>query len=255
MRYFLFNCFLALFFSAISISQAALNSDDNGLDPGKTGGAFQVAADGSAGYAIPIKSPPGTAGMQPSVSLSYNSQAPSGTMGPGWSINGYSIITRGPKNLVTDGAVDGINFNRKDALFLDGIRLIPIDLASDGSYVEYRKEIDDHTRIRGYGVADSGHDKFHVWTKGGRIKSFGFSPDSTPRRANGTPILWLCNRIEDTSGNYLEYKYEQHSGGDYNLLRVNYTGNQGAGVMPYASIRFEYEKLENVQTTQGKACR
>jgi RHS repeat-associated protein len=235
-----------------SDSQLLVAEQVNLVDPGSTVGAFQVAADGSSGYTIPIKCPPGTAGMKPSIALSYNSQAPTGTMGPGWSINGYSLITRGPKNLVTDGIVDGVNFDKSDALFLDGTRLIPVEAPSDQAFIEYRKEIDDHTRVRGYGNDANGHTNFRVWTKGGSIRLFGFSADSTPRRADGTPILWLCNQIEDTAGNFIAFKYEQHDGGDYNLSRVDYTGNANANLAPYASIVLEYENLADIETTQGK---
>src|SRR4029077_19406360 len=136
------------------------------IDPGTIDGSFDVGPQGSAVYTIPIKSPPGTAGMVPKLALTYNSQAGPGVMGPGWSIAGYSIITRGPKNLERDGVVSGVQFDKTDALYLDGARLIPVEERRDGS-IEYRPEIDDYSRIRGYGDRPGGHDYFKVWTKSG----------------------------------------------------------------------------------------
>src|ERR1700682_2977901 len=112
----------------------AAESEDS---PGAVDGSFSVGPQGSASYAVPIICPPGTAGMVPQLALTYNSQAGPGVMGPGWSIAGYSIITRGPKNLDRDGIVAGAQFDSTDALFLDGVRLIPVQRATDDSYVEY----------------------------------------------------------------------------------------------------------------------
>jgi RHS repeat-associated protein len=224
----------------------------NPIAPGTIGGTFDVGAQGSAAYTIPIKAPPGTAGMLPKLALSYNSQAGPGVMGPGWSISGYSIITRGPKNLERDGVVSGAIFDKTDALYLDGARLIPVSKAPDHSFTEYRPEIDDYSRIRGYGDGAKGHEYFQVWTKAGLTLTFGGTRESSPPRQDGTPFLWMCRRIEDTLGNYILFSYELHPGGDYNLKQVAYTGNEKARVEPYAFIDFEYEHLREVETTDGK---
>jgi RHS repeat-associated protein len=187
--------------------------------------------------------------MAPKLALSYNSQAGPGVAGPGWSISGYSIITRGPMNLERDGVVAGARFDSSDALYLDGARLIPVERTD--AYVEYRPEIDDYSRVRGYGHGDKGHENFTVWTKAGLILSFGKTADSRPMRQDAAPFLWMCNQIQDTLGNYITFTYELFPGGDYNLKRVDYTGNAAANLKPYASVEFDYQALKDIPTTQG----
>ncbi|MFP5344073.1 MAG: SpvB/TcaC N-terminal domain-containing protein [Gammaproteobacteria bacterium] len=66
---------------------------------GATPGSFNVDDQGAANYTIPIQAPPGTAGMQPNLSLQYNSQSGNGLLGMGWSLGGFSVIHRCPRKL------------------------------------------------------------------------------------------------------------------------------------------------------------
>jgi len=61
-------------------------------------GAQEVSADGTVTYSIPIELPAGRAGMNPSFSLAYNSNAGNGTVngiaGIGWVLGGLPAISR-----------------------------------------------------------------------------------------------------------------------------------------------------------------
>jgi len=53
-----------------------------------------VNYDGSVSYTIPIKLPPGIKGVQPNLSLDYNSEKPNAKLGIGWSLSGLPEISR-----------------------------------------------------------------------------------------------------------------------------------------------------------------
>lgn len=94
---------------------------------GATPGAFAVSPSGAATYSIPIFVPPGTNGMQPQLSLSYNSQGGNGLVGMGWSIGGLSVIHRCGATIATDGFKGGVNYDTNDKFCLDGERLIWVE--------------------------------------------------------------------------------------------------------------------------------
>src|SRR5439155_6703407 len=63
---------------------------------GATAGELGVSPSGSASYAIAIAVPPGTTGLQPKITLQYDSLAGNGPAGMGWSIGGLATLTRCP---------------------------------------------------------------------------------------------------------------------------------------------------------------
>ena len=54
---------------------------------GGIAGAFNVSALGAANYTLPLFTPSGINGLQPSLTVAYNSQSDNGIMGVGWSLN------------------------------------------------------------------------------------------------------------------------------------------------------------------------
>lgn len=93
-----------------------------------TPGSFAVSPSGAATYTIPIQVPPGTAGMQPSLALTYNSQAGNGLSWMGWSLLGLSAIHRCPATIDQDGFAGSLNYDANDRFCLDGERLIRINI-------------------------------------------------------------------------------------------------------------------------------
>ncbi|MGJ5181849.1 RHS repeat-associated core domain-containing protein [Bradyrhizobium oligotrophicum] len=225
---------------------------------GTIGGSFDVSLSGTSTYTIPIRVAPGAAGTEPKLALTYDSQAPAGSLGAGWSVTGISTIARGPKTRFVDGVVEGVDLSDNDALYLDGQRLIPIKKTGSGPgrRIEFRKEIDDQSQIIQLGT-DISSSRFVVRTKGGLTILFdGDTPSFATGGTNnsrvmfpgGPTFLLAASRIIDTAGNFIQFEYNQGDG-DYDVARVYYTahgslsetGDLTVDRNPFAVVTFEYE--------------
>ena len=228
------------------------SSSGSGQPAGTTPGAFQVSANGAASYSIPIQVSPGSVGMAPALALNYNSQVGNGLMGMGWSLGGLSAITRCPKTLVQDSVKGNVNLDNNDRFCLDGQRLMAIAGVYGGDGTEYRTEIESFSKIISYknGTSGTGPTWFKVWTKSGQIFEYGNTADSrieAPGQA--TVLTWAANKTSDTKGNYLTFIYvEDNPNAQYYPSRIDYTGNAGAGLSPYNSMRFAYQNRPDIES-------
>jgi Salmonella virulence plasmid 65kDa B protein/Insecticide toxin TcdB middle/N-terminal region len=238
------------------LATSTLQAQTATIVAGTPPGQFGVSSGGSASYTIPISVPPGVAGMQPSLALSYNSQGGSGLVGMGWNLGGLSSITRCPRTKGQDGVRGSVNFDDNDRYCLDGQRLI----LSSGTYgqanAEYRTEMEGFSKIVSLSRAGNGAASFKVWTKGGQIMEYGNTADSrieavpatgtTPTWPNTTVRVWALNKITDVKGNYLTVSYtEDATNGVYRPARIDYAGNATAGTPTHSSVRFTYVALAN----------
>jgi len=235
------DCFSLLFllFAAFFAHPGLASTSEVGATPG----SFRVSESGAAIYTIPIVVPPGTAGMAPNLSLTYNSQSGNGILGMGWSLEGLSGIYRCPASIAQDGFKGGINFDGNDRYCLDGQRLVVVSGTYGADGTEYRTETESYARIISYGTAGSGPAWFKVWTKPGQIAEYGNSDDSRIEAQGRADVRqWSVNKISDTKGNYWTAIYnEDNTNGEAYVSRVDYTGNAAAELTPYNSIHFHYE--------------
>ena len=217
---------------------------DNGV-VGAIGGTVNVSALGGAVYSIPIEVLPGKDGMQPTLSVTYNSQAGNGLLGYGWNLTGISSITRCGRTIYhdltsTNDAVDYTN----DRFMLDGQRLLSIsnNKTYGQSGCEYRTEVDNISKIKSYGGDGQNPEKFKVWTKDGLLIEYGYTANSQLNYRNDTVAMWMINKISDYNGNYMIYHYHTTT----NSCRIDYIEYTGcSNVQPMYKVRFNYIDRED----------
>jgi RHS repeat-associated protein len=190
---------------------------------GDTPGTFDVSSDGAAQYSIPLWVPPGRAGMQPEVTVRYNSRSPDGELGVGFSNSAESMITRCPANTAQDGYSSRAGFSAIDPKFcLDGLRLILVS-GNGGNGSVYRLERDTLAKITKFGASDGNPDSFEVRLKDGRILTYGgddadWDADvydhtvSPPQLLFRQHYAWSLKQVRDraggdTIGNNMIYSY------------------------------------------------
>ena len=215
---------------------------DKTLEVGTTEGAFNVSLIGAATYDVNIDLPPGTAGMQPSLSVSYNSNAGDGIMGMGWNISSLSAISRVPKTIDPDGVIQEVQFNDNDALALDGNRLVSI------SSTEYRTSVETFTKITV--LSSGGTTYFQAETKDGITIEFGGTADSRLMHSadESKVIAYFINKVSDKNGNYYTYTYfNNRTTGEFRLQKIDYTANDNANISAYNTVQFIYEQKTNAQ--------
>jgi RHS repeat-associated protein len=196
--------------------------DNFGWTPGK----FSVTEDGAAQYNVPLWVPAGRGKVTPQLSLTYNSRAGNGLLGVGWSLSGMSIISWCANTIAQDGYTDGGHFDGTGALCLNGTRLVPIS-PEWSPQREYRTEQESFTKIIGFETQDNVPDYFKVYTKDGKVLTFGGTAEarvqpylllSNPSlaQAPGAPratTAWVLDRVEDRNGNAATIGYT-HTEGD-----------------------------------------
>lgn len=209
---------------------------------GKVADALEVTPMGQLSYEIPIPTLPGTAGMKPTLSVSYSSSTKDGLLGYGTDLAGLSVISRAPSDIMHDGSCRAIDFTDYDHFTLDGQRLMRF-YHSTSSETEYRTENNIFSRIVLHGkyTRPSG---FTVRTKSGLRYEYVPVSVALGDASSDSTLFWVVTRVCDTAGNYYSVTYSGDAAtNDFYPSRIDYTGNESAGLAPYASIRFEY--MEN----------
>jgi RHS repeat-associated protein len=180
------------------------------------GGAYDnIDSSGAYRTAVPIEVPL-FHGLEPSLSLVYNSNAGNDWIGVGWNLAGYSIIRRASPG-------KGVpRYDNSDVFLLDGLELIPCTseikspsckYPAPGNYVPYTTKIESFQRIA-YNVPG----KWYIWTKTGTKLTYTANIFSVGS--------WRLSKVEDTLGNSVAYEswYDSNGqpSGHYYLDTIKY---------------------------------
>ena len=201
------------------VPQVVSTSDD---PVGTISGQFNVSPMGGATYTIPLEVPKGISGMEPQISITYNSQAGNGIVGYGCNISGISTITRNSRDIYHDGAAHGIGYTPEDAFSLDGQRLMVTQPQNGSDSVVYCLEQSPFTRIVLHG-ANSNQSWFTVESPDGMIYNYSVRQLGYGS-GQGSVNAWYLSRVENTIGNRIDYTYNIQ-GSDVYLNSINYGGN------------------------------
>ena len=232
----------------INLIIATSYAQNTSLPVGTIPGSADVTAMGAATYNIPIEVVPGTQGVQPNLSVAYNSMAGTGILGNHWDLVGLSVITRVGQNTFLDQRSTSVSMRYFDRFELDGNRLIcsdPTYYGSNGTL--YQPEFEDFSKIYSYGTVGFGPEYFIVYHDDGSVVEYGNTADSKQRLSNGI-YSWYVNKITDINGNYMTFSYG-YSGSEIWIDHIDYTGNTVAGLTPYARVSFTYDTYTQIGST------
>jgi RHS repeat-associated protein len=214
---------------------------------GFTPGEFSVDPTGAATYRMPLKVPPGTAGMQPDLALLYHSRAGNGQLGVGWSVAGLSAIRRCPAIRDAEAVTHagGVTLSSSDRFCLDGqpLRHQSGSYGADGTL--YFTELHSFQHVRSYGLTNGAPTRFVVTDRAGLTRHYGQSSNSritSVGATSGVPIVWALSRIEDKHGNFITFHYgHDTTHGEYWPTEIRWSNNlsqvMGRVVFSYSNAR------------------
>jgi hypothetical protein len=207
---------------------------------GSIPGQFAVSPTGAATYTIPIECPAGINGIQPNISLVYNSQSGNGIAGWGWGLSGLSSISVGAKTIFSEQGVSGVDLSQKRSYYLDGNLLV----LSSGVYGEigavYLTENNTYTKIHQVASPNNDVPVFTLTTKDGSIREYAriVKPPYSQHA-----LHWLLSKVSDSNGNSINYHYLINSQGTQTVLeKIEYTAN--GSINPALKILFSYEEKQ-----------
>ena len=187
---------------------------------------------GAASYSYPIQVPPGRAGLQPTVGLSYSSaslrgviqKASFGNVATGWSLNEISIMRTGIEN-----GASWWNYPNNYRLTVNGVGGRLISTGSENGVDVFRVEDQPQFKVYNYGgqhlideEATNGNTYWVIKDGSGTQYRLGYTDTSYSYQEadsndeGSTPehrdiIAWHVDTITDAYGNQITYDYLRHT--------------------------------------------
>ena len=211
-------------------------------------------AQGDANLSYPIEIPSGRGGMQPELSVNYNSSNNNGWMGLGWNIATPSIEidTRwGSPTFDALTETEIYTYQGEQLLLKSGSSFYlanktnPITRISNGVF--YERVEGAFNKIQRVGSSPANY-SWTVTDKSGTISTYG-TADAFLTNNTGNIVRWLLKKVQDVNGNYMEYFYTTKTfagstidgGKQIYLQRIEYT--------KHASLPSSYSVIFNKTTS------
>jgi len=189
----------------------------------------QVTANGSTTYSVPIECAPGRAGVQPSITLVYNSLAGNGVLGFGWGIGGLSAINRTTSNFYFDGSIKPTEMTASAKFVLDGTQLL-----QTGATTTSRSFVPEQGNVRIEAYMNGTVTKyFKVWFSNGSTAIYGYDTNSVNK------LSYPITLMTDVKGNTIKFTYEE-ANNHYYIKEIKY-GSSKTIVNDFALIKFFYK--------------
>ncbi|UOG63005.1 hypothetical protein MAL04_11365 [Leptospira noguchii] len=190
---------------------------------------------GGVNLSVPIHTPPGRAGIEPKLNLSYSSTGGDGWLGVGWSL-GLGSITRTPE-------YGALYYDARDSFTWNGTRLIKVSGSTTSENGTYRPEIasEDLVVLKLTNIESGGI--WEVLDSSGTKTIYGESNASriyNPAIPSQT-YSWYLSKTEDKNGNYLQASYDNSEYSEKRnlyLKEIRYTGNSKSGLSARQYVKF-----------------
>lgn len=192
-----------------------------------------VTSAGGVTYSVPVACAPGRNGLQPNISLSYNSMGGNGPAGTGWGISGLSSITRVSFNRYYNGYTAPMQLNTSDPFVLDGTRIL--STSTSGQFETEQGNIKVVPVLYGSAVA-----YFNVYYPDGKTAVYGFTSNQNNQ------LFYPVTKITDILGNVMEFSYITR-GNHYYINTITYGKNNSFA--HYANITFTYKTRPDITNT------
>src|SRR5699024_1934146 len=235
---------------------------------------------GIASTSFPIKLPAGRNGMQPQLSIDYNSEAGNGWLGKGWDLSFLSIsvdnrwgvaeyhssqetevYTLDGQELVLKNGSEYTNAHRKEGMGRTTNRIFY--LRKEGGYLEITRHGSNPSNYW-WSVTDTeGYTRYY-----GGVSALDRSSVLSQSLSSGPIGQWALVRMEDPYGNSIDYSYTKNnvtlkpgvSAQEFYLDQISYTRH--ANAENYYEVNFirdartapqvQTYSLRNDKQTQGR---
>ncbi len=188
---------------------------------------------GSSSVGIPIVVPSGRGGIQPSLSLNYNSNLKQGILGVGWMLDVGSIQVSTKKGVPSYTSADSFslmqNGSPQELVYDDDAAAGYYRPEQEGSFSKIKHIIEQTSNY--WLITDRKGVKYYFGQTNSSREFDIYDNDQSKI------FKWNLDRVEDIVGNYMTVSYFRDGNVLY-PLQILYTGNSMQGLPTFAKVDF-----------------